>query len=207
MLNDVHQNYLALQQGSAPEQAADQSYLEAQALLQTVSQETEQFWQNYLGGLEVQEKLTGLLKPEMKHVNLSEYKHLQDPQSVSTALAGELYHGLKALSRQHGVTLNALMQYCWHQQLSLYSHADVTIVGMTVSGRNLPVEEIERSVGLYINTLPVVLAHTDEAIIDNVKRLQAHINDINSYSNISLITLQLTEQSNRMTLFKVLGGG
>ncbi|MNH77752.1 Linear gramicidin synthase subunit D [compost metagenome] len=190
LLNDVHQNYLALQQGSTPEQTTDQSYLEAQALLQTVSQETEQFWQHYLGGLEVQENLTGLLKPEMKHVNLSEYKHLQDPQTVSTALAGELYHGLKALSRQHGVTLNALMQYCWHQQLSLYSHADVTIVGMTVSGRNLPVEEIERSVGLYINTLPVVLAHTDEAIIENVKRLQAHINDINSYSNISLITLQ-----------------
>lgn len=39
LLNDVHQNYLALQQGSAPEQATDQSYLEAQALLQTVSQE------------------------------------------------------------------------------------------------------------------------------------------------------------------------
>ncbi|VTR51918.1 Uncharacterised protein [Serratia fonticola] len=64
-------------------------------MLQTVSQETEQFWQNYLSGLEVQENLTGLLKPEMKHVNLSEYKHLQDPQTVSTALAGELYHGLK----------------------------------------------------------------------------------------------------------------
>ncbi|WP_232789950.1 non-ribosomal peptide synthetase [Serratia sp. H1n] len=190
LLNDVHQNYLLLQQGKMPQQQEDTSYLEAQALLQVVSQETELFWQNYLGAVEVQENLGGLLRPEMKHINLTEHKHVQDPQAVSTAFAGELYTGLKALSRQHGVTLNAFMQYCWHQQLSVYSHADLTIVGMTVSGRTLPVDDIEQSVGLYINTLPVVLAHADEAIIDTVKRLQTHINDINSYSNINLSKLQ-----------------
>ena len=66
------------------------------------------------------------------------------------------------MSQKEGVTLNAILLYVWHKTLSIYGNTIQTIVGITVSGRSLPVNDIESSVGLYINTLPLIVNHQDE---------------------------------------------
>ncbi|RKS87532.1 non-ribosomal peptide synthase protein (TIGR01720 family)/amino acid adenylation domain-containing protein [Orbus hercynius] len=190
LLNDVHHNYLALlnHQVLAPE--TDKSYLAAQSFLQTQIHETQLFWQNYLNIELEQENLASLLKPNVRHINLSEHKLVEDPQEIATVFKPELCRQLKALCKHNGFTLNALIQYCWHQQLSVFGNATTTVIGMTVSGRNLPIDGIENSVGLYINTLPVILTHTNDSVIDHIKKLQIQINDVNNHSNINLIELQ-----------------
>ena len=62
-----------------------------------------------------------------------------------------------------------------------------------MSGRNLPINDIENSVGLYINTLPLVVDHNaqkSKSIIESIKAIQDNINEINSRSDISLAKLQ-----------------
>src|SRR5439155_8333880 len=89
------------------------------------------------------------------------------------------------------ITINALLQYSWHKLLSVYGNSRTTVVGTTVSGRNLPIDDIETSVGLYINTLPLIIVHdSDDHILVQLKAVQDKINELNSHSTISLAKLQ-----------------
>ena len=55
----------------------------------------------------------------------------------------------------------------------------------------MPIDGIEELVGLYINTLPLVVEHkTNKAIVELIKELQDNINEINIRSNINLAKLQ-----------------
>ena len=98
------------------------------------------------------------------------------------------------------MTLNAIMQYVWHKVLSVYSQSSQTVVGTTVSGRALPINNIEHAVGLFINTLPVIVNHhrnnentkpkDTRSIIQVIKNIQDDINEVNNRSNIDLSKLQ-----------------
>ena len=59
----------------------------------------------------------------------------------------------------NSITISSLLQYAWHKALSIYSNSEHTTVGMTVSGRNIPIDGIENAVGLLINTLPLCVEH------------------------------------------------
>ena len=56
--------------------------------------------------------------------------------------------------QNHGITVNAAVQFAWHKLLQLYTGESKTVVGTTVSGRDMPIEGLKTSIGLYINTLP-----------------------------------------------------
>jgi non-ribosomal peptide synthetase component F len=75
--------------------------------------------------------------------------------------------------------------------LHIYGASDITVVGTVVSGRNLPINNIENSVGLFINTLPLVFTHNNKlSIVEQIKALQNSINEINSKNNVNLASLQ-----------------
>jgi non-ribosomal peptide synthetase component F len=61
---------------------------------------------------------------------------------------------------------------------------------MTLSGRELPVEGIEDSVGLYINTLPVIYECRRRPVIEGMRELQGTINEVTSRGYKKLGTLQ-----------------
>ena len=190
LLNNVHQNYLNLINNKPFLEQIDDCYFKAQQILQEKAHEAEAFWQSYLTNSTDSDNLENLLKEEMRHLKLSEHKFVIDQQELAITFTKQQSKQLKQLCHNNDITLNALMQYCWHQQLSLYGNTKITTVGMTVSGRNLPLDGIEMSVGLYINTLPVILEHTEGRVIDTIKQLQLHINNVNNYCNINLIKLQ-----------------
>ena len=76
------------------------------------------------------------------------------------------------------------------------------LLGTTISGRDLPVNNIESSVGLYINTLPLIMQHNNnDTILDAIRKLQNNITEMNSRSNTNLAKLQ--KEGNRLfdTLF------
>ncbi len=57
-------------------------------------------------------------------------------------------------ARRHGLTVNTLVQGAWALLLARYGGEDDVVFGTTVSGRP-PELEVEETVGLFINTLPV----------------------------------------------------
>ncbi len=73
-------------------------------------------------------------------------------------LSHETTAALQGLSRQHSLTLNTLVQGAWALLLSRYSGEEDVLFGATMAGRPAALAGIERTVGLFITTLPVRVA-------------------------------------------------
>jgi hypothetical protein len=187
---DVHDVYLRLKQGLPVSKQEDVSYMHAQEYLQAHRGENDTYWNGYTRQLPEREDLSSLLRAGLPATAVNTHRHIIRQEELSVVMGATLHDALKALAAAHGVTLNAILQYCWHKQLRVYGNTAVTVVGMTVSGRNLPVDDIEQSVGLFINTLPVIMTHSNGAVISEIRQLQAHINEVNSRSDVSLAKLQ-----------------
>ena len=94
-------------------------------------------------------------------------------QEQSASLSAEATARLQAWARQHEVTVNSIVQAAWAWLLHAYSAEHTVVFGATVSGRPADVARVEDMVGLFINTIPVVVAiDTDDRAIDLVRRVQ-----------------------------------
>lgn len=190
ILNSVHESYLQLNKGQQPELIPDTAYTDTQKYLQESKEISSSFWKNYMSQIEDQEDLANLLKESQRHTDLGIYKHIKDHQDVEFLIEGEQYQQLKEFTQTNGFTVNAVLQYLWHNQLKIYSNSEVTVVGTTISGRNLPVDGIESSAGLYINTLPLIVTHEEGKVKDLILKIQENISELNSHSDVNLANLQ-----------------
>ncbi len=106
-----------------------------------------EYWKDYLSGLEEQTVIEAdIAGNEEKKYVFSEYK---------VNLNCELSHRVTELAKTTNVTLNSVFQAAWGFLLGKYNYSEDVVFGTVVSGRNYPVEGIERIVGLLINTIPV----------------------------------------------------
>ncbi|MFL5334658.1 MAG: condensation domain-containing protein, partial [Geminicoccaceae bacterium] len=62
---------------------------------------------------------------------------------------------LQGYARDHGVTLNAVMQGLWAVVLGRFTGRDDVVFGVTVAGRPTDLPGSEQMVGLFINTVPL----------------------------------------------------
>ncbi|MFN7096582.1 MAG: amino acid adenylation domain-containing protein, partial [Gammaproteobacteria bacterium] len=192
LLSYIHEIYIK-QNNSLDKKPAiikDRAYEETQLYLQQHKHDHENYWLTYLENLDEYTDLSGLFRTEKRSLKLNEYKYILNPQEQELKISDKLYHNIKQLGRAYGVTSNAIIHYVWHKILNIYANANSTIVGTTLSGRNLPIDDIESSVGLYINTLPLIVKHNATSnIIDTIKQVQLDINEANGRSNVSLAKL------------------
>ncbi|WP_301184563.1 non-ribosomal peptide synthetase [Streptomyces sp. NL15-2K] len=77
------------------------------------------------------------------------------PERRSTAVPDDLAAGLTSAAREHGLTVNTLVQGAWGLVLSTLTGRDDVVFGATVSGRPPELADVEGMIGLFINTLPV----------------------------------------------------
>ncbi|MDR2234817.1 MAG: amino acid adenylation domain-containing protein [Chryseobacterium sp.] len=189
LLNSIHDAYQALLKNQEPIFTPDSAYGDTQKYLQGHKEQGNTFWHNYMSLLEDQEDLSSLVKESQRHIDLGTYRHIQDHQQVKMQIEGDQYQTLKTLTKEKGLTVNAVLQYLWHKQLSIYSGLGTTVVGTTVSGRSLPVDGIESSVGLYINTLPLIVNHGEGRVLDHILEIQERISELNTYSDVNLGSL------------------
>ncbi|WP_244175766.1 condensation domain-containing protein, partial [Xenorhabdus vietnamensis] len=164
------------------------AYLATQQYHLTHKAEADAFWAQekacYQGGNDITPLLT-------QAVNLSQIKTVTHPNDEVLTLQGGAYEQLKAMCQQQGVTLNATVQFAWHKLLHIYTGDEQTLVGSTVSGRDVPVDGIGASVGLYINTLPLRVQWEQTASIASIlQNIQRSIALLNSYSAMPLARLQ-----------------
>ncbi|WP_199326293.1 non-ribosomal peptide synthetase [Nostoc parmelioides] len=98
---------------------------------------------------------------------------------------------LQNFVRQHHLTLNTLVQGAWALLLSRYSGENDVVFGTTVSGRPPQLPQVEKIVGLFINTLPVrVDVDGEMQIIPWLQQLQAQQVEREQYSYSSLVDIQ-----------------
>ncbi|AOM39757.1 non-ribosomal peptide synthetase [Xenorhabdus hominickii] len=188
LLQTIHEYYNALTQGQAPKIVVDNTYLATQQYYREHQVEADIYWTARKAQYQNANDLSALLS---HRIDLTQIKVVEKPAEQQLTVQGNAYEQLKNTCRTQGVTLNVALQFAWHKLLHIYTGDEQTIVGTTISGRDVPVEGIESSVGLYINTLPLVVQWKQtDSVVTVLQYIQKDIADLNSHSAVSLASLQ-----------------
>ena len=102
------------------------------------------YWKEYLSGLT---EATSLGLPE-REAGKGSAKQILTLDSSLTA-------SFKTLAQQERLTLSTLVQGAWAILLSRYGDQDDVLFGLARSGRPAMLADVERCVGLFINTAPL----------------------------------------------------
>lgn len=94
----------------------------------------------------------------------------------------EDYHGISKMAQTYGATPAALLHAAWALVLSIYTNSDTVVFGSVFSGRNLPLDGIEDTVGPMVNTLPVcVQLHQDSTSASFVRSVFEKMIELSSF--------------------------
>ncbi|MFI7115843.1 amino acid adenylation domain-containing protein [Amycolatopsis sp. NPDC049868] len=205
LFNFVHEAYQDLLAGRPVDVVPDAGYAAGQRYLQEHRGEHAEFWNGYLAGLDRHMDLQGLLTPEARAegVQVARIRATKRMREIGFELDGDRHATLKDLIQERGITANALFLHLWHQVLRLYGGSTRTISGVVLSGRGIPVNDVENSVGLFINTLPLIVDHDEPAdtVLGDVKAIQRQINELNAHSAVELSSLHKGDSRLFDTLF------
>jgi amino acid adenylation domain-containing protein/non-ribosomal peptide synthase protein (TIGR01720 family) len=125
---------------------------------------SEAYWRERLDGIEAT-RLAGLVS--VLSDDSSHGKHISE-------LKPALTERLIQFARRERITLNTLIQAVWAILLNRYTGKQIVVFGATVAGRPGDLAGAERSLGLFINTLPVVvMLKPEQEIGDWLRDLQA----------------------------------
>ncbi|KAJ1915041.1 hypothetical protein IWQ60_008581, partial [Tieghemiomyces parasiticus] len=128
-----------------------------------------EYWRTYLHGIK-QPSLLSLPR---------------DPSATRTKREHRfrLYAGLdelKRLSQLHGLTLYTLLKAAWALLLYRYTDQEDVVFGSVVSGRALPLADIERLIGCLVNTVPC------RVHIDPELHVLAHLRRLNDEGRLGI---------------------
>ncbi|MGF7029218.1 amino acid adenylation domain-containing protein [Paenibacillus mucilaginosus] len=142
------------------------------------------FWKNYLSGYDGRAALPRAGRERTS----SGYRR----EEYKLTVGAELTQKLSGAARDRRVTLSAVMQTLWGVILQRYNRTDDVVFGTVVSGRRADVAEIDRMVGLFINTIPVRVRSTGgtQTFTDLVRMLHDAMVTAEDYSYYPLYELQ-----------------
>jgi amino acid adenylation domain-containing protein len=104
------------------------------------------YWEKYLENYENE-----ILLPQKVNV----MKECYDKKEIHFSIDQEVTSKIVDISRKNNVTLNHVFQAIWAILLQRYNRVEDVVFGAVVSGRNAPIDGIDRMVGLFINTIPI----------------------------------------------------
>jgi amino acid adenylation domain-containing protein/non-ribosomal peptide synthase protein (TIGR01720 family) len=179
-LKDVYQQLIS---NKIPRILYSSPYKEYIHYLEKHKDTYERFWVSYLEGM----KLTDQLQSKL---SLQEYSN-NDYECYEFEFSRDDTDDIKLCSKNLQITLNTLIQGAWAILLSLYNQNDDVVFGVTVSGRNIDLENIENIVGLLINTLPLrVRVNKEKNLKEFLVELQQNMMQVNSMVGSSLARIK-----------------
>eukprot|EP01132_Coremiostelium_polycephalum_P002165 gene2165-2665_t len=184
----VNQTYLLLKDGQSPKDDPDNSYINAQKYLQSHPKDTE-YWNQIISSINDRVDLSGLLNDSSRNkIQLLDIDYVKDQKNKSIIISAKEILDLKERCSLNGITIHSILQFVWHYVLHVYGGGTHTVVGTTISGRNIPVD-IERSVGLYINTLPLIVDHSENntlTVVQSILNIQSKVCEMIDRSNTEI---------------------
>ncbi|MGW4446749.1 non-ribosomal peptide synthase/polyketide synthase [Streptomyces sp. NPDC004682] len=113
------------------------------------------------------------------------------PDQLDLWLPTALGDRLRETGRAHGLTLNTLLNAAWGLTLASATGRTDVVFGTTVAGRPSEVPEVERIIGLFLNTVPTRIAYDPaEPVLDLLRRVQGERLDLMPHEHLSLGVLQ-----------------
>lgn len=149
--------------------------------------EARNYWQNKLREIkaptEIGVKKSGIiLEPNRTIINYGQQ---------TLCFTKEKTQCLQQFSRSQQITINTLLQFAYGKILQTYSGEAYTVFGTTISGRAHALPHIEQMVGLFINTLPMIIEWlVPKSVSEKLKEIHQAVQELNQYSYISLSEVQ-----------------
>ncbi|TCW37425.1 bacitracin synthase 3 [Laceyella sacchari] len=146
-------------------------------------QQATAYWKEYLHGYEQavsipQDTLDGRRGSEPK-------------AELDFRLDKELTERLTRTAARQRVTLNTMFQAIWGVLLQRYNDTDDVVFGAVISGRPTEIPDVEKMVGLFINTIPVrVQGQRDTSFTDLLAEMQENALASERYGYKSLAEIQ-----------------
>jgi N-(5-amino-5-carboxypentanoyl)-L-cysteinyl-D-valine synthase len=192
--DQVHRVYLDLAEGRTIQPEEDLAYLDAQRYWQAHRHDHVDYWTKQIERIEERGDYNGLLNAHSRYrVSLNTYDRVRERKSKKLRLGADLTSALAEACAANEVTLHSVLQFVWHKALSAIGDCCSTVLGTIVSGRYMPIDGIDSSVGLFINTLPLVVDHesqTEQCVAAAIADIQMAVNTMNAKSIVALGRLQ-----------------
>ncbi|MGD9659618.1 MAG: condensation domain-containing protein, partial [Methylocystis sp.] len=153
----------------------------AQARLGVSREEHEAFFQAMLGDVSEPTAPFGLLDARGDGSGVKEARHALDD-----GLAGRLRGQARAL----GVSPASLFHQAFAHVLARTSHKDDVVFGTVLFGRMHGGEDVDRAVGIFINTLPLRIRLDGEGVADAAQRTHGLLTDLLRHEHASLALAQ-----------------
>jgi amino acid adenylation domain-containing protein/non-ribosomal peptide synthase protein (TIGR01720 family) len=200
LMSDFFEIYHALGAGTAPKLAAPPRYRDFIAWLRAQGlSDSKAWWQGALAGFDQASELP------------SDRPIVQDKGGMRVAdryaqLSAAASTRLRELAQRHQLTVNTFAQAAWALVLQRYNAGRELLFGVTVAGRPASLPETQRTVGLFINTIPlrVPLPAPGEraAVSDWLQRLLAYNLELREHEHVPLVAIQeLSELAKGRPLF------
>ncbi|MDF3932682.1 non-ribosomal peptide synthase/polyketide synthase [Pseudomonas citronellolis] len=142
----------------------------------------EAFWRQRLAGFEEPTLLADACAATFRE---------ETPRALNTRLDATATARLQAFAQRQRVTLNTLLQGAWLLLLQRYCGQRQVCFGATVAGRPAELAGAEETLGLFINTLPILQAPDDaQPLGDWLRALQAHNLDVREFEHSPLYDIQ-----------------
>lgn len=191
LVNDLMQIYLSLE-GKTKKQnindlfAPPPPYKDYIFWLQRQNvEEASSFWKKYLSEFDAPTPLN------INKAPLDVHRSIAQLAISELHLSQLLSQQIESFAKSHQVTANIVFQLAWAKLLSVYSGKKDVLFGVTVSGRPGELKDVEKMVGLFINTLPLRVKFDDEITV-NTQLFELHktMQKINDFGYLDLIKIQ-----------------
>ena len=186
LLNEVFGFYKALCTGGQLDLAEPKPYREyVEWLSHHDHAKAEKYWRNQLQGFTTPTPLAidELITAEDNPTGCQGDDQLFVEEGATAALG--------ALAEKNGITLNTLIQGAWALLLSRHSGEDEVMFGVVRACRKSSVPAAEDIIGLFINTLPLRVRISQDALLtDWLKELRAQWMSMRDFEHTPLVQVQ-----------------
>ncbi len=188
LLNELAARYSALGDNKILTWEPSPKYLDYVHWLQRQNRfKARQFWQDYLKNISINPGLlsqVGILFPQNQSHSIKYCLKEVD-------LGNSLSHSIRSFLKTYKLTLSAFFQSIWGLLLHRYTQADDILFGTTISLRPAEINDVNKMLGLLINTLPVRLNYTKEmSVLEYLQTAQKNMFGILDHSYASLSDIQ-----------------
>lgn len=121
--------------------------------------ESKKFWQGYFQEHQIKDARLSEIESRKKTIITQRY---------SFKLDKEMMNRLMAYQQKHRVTVADLIYTAWGILIYKYTGIDSFTIGAAYSGRNMDIKKVDKTIGLFINTLPLKIVIEDSMPIAEV---------------------------------------
>ena len=156
IINDLQKYYGKLSDGISTEELSAEIQKEVSAqtsyaqyvnwIKNQDKHEISKYWHNLLADSSISHIFGKEKKDNVKN---------EDAVTVRHPLNNELSQHIEQFARENRVSLNTVFECAFSIALQKYSGSDEVVFNKIISGRSIPLKNIENTVGPFINTVPV----------------------------------------------------